>query len=516
MKYISAIILLLAAGFSAVGQNLDYIKVTNDIDQDITSSEHVAAPGKESASLSLLMAPPVNDNCANATTLTSNAACINGTLDQATTESGEYTAAGCATAIPTLTVWYKFTATSTRMYVQLDFTSLVSGATWCPTRFFARLYNTGSCQPGAGNIIDCDNHGDDGTIVLNYSNFIVGNTYLVQVGYNDGSGCKIPNFCIEAGDKTFCNTCSSPCGPACGFTSSPSVAQVTAVCPAYVQKPKIEANETRTQCYTFTANNNTVSFGVIVNTNCGSGGNVSNFTWTLQSTSCGAILASGNLSNLSMTGLSIGSSYTFCYTFTALSFCYHSIHYPYFVGATPLPIELINFEANAEPEAIAVQWSTASETNNDYFTLERSEDGENFSEITRVQGAGNTSFLKEYSYLDKLPLNGINYYRLKQTDFDGKYTYSDVVAARHESGTKIKIIPNPAKEQVAIFFDSPVRTMADLVLNDIQGKEQINQPIRVKMGMNNYLINLSGFEPGVYTVKVIINDNILVNRLVIR
>jgi hypothetical protein len=515
MKCFSSIIWFIFVGLTAYGQNLDYIKVIMDVDQDVYASEYVTASGKES-SPSLLMAPPVNDNCANATVLTSNAACVNGTLDQATTEAGEYTASGCAAASPTLTVWYKFTATSTTMYVQMDFTSLVSGAVWCPSRLFARLYNTSVCQPGAGNVLDCDQHGDDGTIVLNYSSFIVGNTYLIQVGYNDASGCKVPNFCIEVGDKISCGTCAAPCGPACGFTSSPSVAQVTSVCPAYEQKPKIEANETKTQCYTFTANNSTVSFGVIVNTNCGTGGNVSNFSWTLQNLTCGAIIGSGNLSNLSITGLSIGSSYTFCYTFTALSYCYHSIHYPYFVGAVPLPVELINFEANTEKNAVVLQWSTASEINNDYFTIERSADGENFNEIAKVTGAGNSSFLKNYLHKDTQPLPGTNYYRLKQTDFDGQYTFSSIIAVKFEYNSRIKIIPNPAVDEVVLFFDSPVRTIAQLSISDMQGKAQIKEDFRVKMGMNSYSVDLSGILPGVYTVLIEINDNSLIDRIVIR
>ena len=496
-------------------QNTDYIRIFNGNDNEKQVSEVEFVSDKGNA-LNVLSAPPVNDNCANAITLTSNAACTNGTMDQATTETGEYTAAGCASSSPSQTVWYKFTATSSNMYVQLDMTTLVSGATWCPSRFFARIFKTDACQPIASDVVDCDQHGDDGTVVLNSNSLTPGATYLIQLGYNDGNGCKVPNFCIEVGDRVSCGTCSSPCGAACGFTSTPSVVTVTSVCPAYTQRPKIEANETRSQCYTFTANNSTVSFGVIVNTNCGSGGNVSNFTWTLQGSACGSVIQSGTLSNLTMTGLSIGSTYTFCYTFTALNFCYHSIHYPYFVGAQPLPIELINFEANAGIDVVELQWTTATETNNDYFTLERSADGKSFEELTIISGAGNSSFLKEYKYTDQKPLSGINYYRLKQTDFDGKYSYSNIVAAKFEYGTKIKIVPNPAKDQVAMFFDSPVRTMATVSVVDMKGAEMLSEDIRVRMGLNNHLLDISGLNQGVYTVKILINENTLINRLVIK
>ncbi|MEY4595502.1 MAG: putative adhesin, partial [Bacteroidota bacterium] len=88
-------------------------------------------------------------------------------------------------------------------------------------------------------------------------------------------------------------------------------------------------------------------------------------------------------------------------------------------GGNPLPIELIRFDGFNDGERNVLQWSTATETNNDYFTLKRSADGIQFEPIAQMQGAGNSTTIRNYEYVDNSPLAGINYYMLMQTDFDG-------------------------------------------------------------------------------------------------
>lgn len=101
--------------------------------------------------------------------------------------------------------------------------------------------------------------------------------------------------------------------------------------------------------------------------------------------------------------------------------------------ANPLPITLSEFSVKKEKEKSIIKWSTISEINNDYFIVERSDDGENFSEITKVKGAGNSNQILNYNAVDYRPLNGVNYYRLKQVDFDGSYTFSDIKALDFEN-----------------------------------------------------------------------------------
>ena len=98
-------------------------------------------------------------------------------------------------------------------------------------------------------------------------------------------------------------------------------------------------------------------------------------------------------------------------------------------GLNVLPIELLNFTArNINNQEVLLEWTTATETNNDFFTLERSVDGENFERIGRVDGAGNATQILNYSFVDDDPFSGVSYYRLKQTDFDGSFQYSDLRA----------------------------------------------------------------------------------------
>ena len=96
--------------------------------------------------------------------------------------------------------------------------------------------------------------------------------------------------------------------------------------------------------------------------------------------------------------------------------------------AVALPIELLSFDAKRYQGNVKVNWKTASEINNDFFTIERSIDGENFDRISEVDGAGNSTHIISYFMIDTDYKNGINYYRLKQTDYNGSETLSEIVA----------------------------------------------------------------------------------------
>lgn len=120
------------------------------------------------------------------------------------------------------------------------------------------------------------------------------------------------------------------------------------------------------------------------------------------------------------------------------------------LGSTtsPLPIELLSFKAEClSPSGggagggIALIWQTSSEQNNNYFTLEKSFDGENFSVFTQTPSQGNSNNLQNYSAIDYSPFNGNNYYRLKQTDLDGQYSYSNIISLNCNSNYYEDILP---------------------------------------------------------------------------
>lgn len=93
-----------------------------------------------------------------------------------------------------------------------------------------------------------------------------------------------------------------------------------------------------------------------------------------------------------------------------------------------LPIELVNFEAEKAEQGMLLKWETSSESNNAFFQVQKSRDGFGFRNICKIEGAGNNNFTKEYAYLDRQVFDDINYYRLKQVDFDGAYSYSKIIS----------------------------------------------------------------------------------------
>jgi hypothetical protein len=99
-----------------------------------------------------------------------------------------------------------------------------------------------------------------------------------------------------------------------------------------------------------------------------------------------------------------------------------------YLYSTPIPVELTYFKAKAANNTSVLTWQTASESNNQGFTIERSNDGATYAAIGNVKGNGTTSAVQNYTFTDNTPLNGVNYYRLRQTDFNGKETMSKVAS----------------------------------------------------------------------------------------
>jgi len=130
-----------------------------------------------------------------------------------------------------------------------------------------------------------------------------------------------------------------------------------------------------------------------------------------------------------------------------------------------LPIELINFEVTPLLYSSKINWTTASEINNDFFTLERTPDGINYSIVNTIKGAGNSNQEINYSTDDSKPLFGLSYYRLKQTDYDGKFSYSKQIPLLFENTGKLSFYPNPCTDIINITGD-----VSTGVITDISGK----------------------------------------------
>ena len=112
-------------------------------------------------------------------------------------------------------------------------------------------------------------------------------------------------------------------------------------------------------------------------------------------------------------------------------------------GGNPLPVELTSFTAKPENNDVHINWTTSSELNSDYFTLERSKNNIEYQSIASVEAAGNSSVVHLYAHQDREPLNGTSYYRLKQTDIDGQSTYYRPVTVFRNTKNEFQVFPNP-------------------------------------------------------------------------
>lgn len=132
-----------------------------------------------------------------------------------------------------------------------------------------------------------------------------------------------------------------------------------------------------------------------------------------------------------------------------------------------LPIHLLAFTATKQKASVLLNWQTASEMNNAYFSIERSNNGNNFSEIGKVNSKGTSNQLQEYSFTDGQPFNGQNYYRLQQVDNDGKYTYSKVVGVDFPATLIYRLYPNPAKDILHLDgLNATANTSVSLIASD--------------------------------------------------
>ncbi len=179
--------------------------------------------------------------------------------------------------------------------------------------------------------------------------------------------------------------------------------------------------------------------------------------------------------------------------------------YPIGISATALPVELIEFKAEAlEKNTSLLTWSTASEFNNEYFEVQRKK-GDNWFALGRVSGIGFSSTLNRYSFKDETAENGINYYQLKQVDFDGKTEYSPMVSVTFELKTKpisnlISLYPNPTNNDIWIKSNQEID--ADNILN-IEVYNILGEIVH-NTKMENILekISLSEYQNGLYFIKI--------------
>jgi len=169
-----------------------------------------------------------------------------------------------------------------------------------------------------------------------------------------------------------------------------------------------------------------------------------------------------------------------------------------------LPVELVRFTATKNNNTALLQWSTATETNNSRFVIERSGDDLKWDEIDNISGYGNTSELHTYSYTDAAPLTGYNYYRLKQVDGDGRFSYSEVRTVVFNNSLLARLYPNPVRDYVTVEINSDREINGDIVIYTVGGSKVKTVQQHLVKGLNQVTIQqLGDLATGYYFVKVV-------------
>ena len=187
---------------------------------------------------------------------------------------------------------------------------------------------------------------------------------------------------------------------------------------------------------------------------------------------------------------------------------------------TPLPIQLTMFKVESNASQVSAQWTTETEINNDYFTLQRSKDGSEFELVTTIKGAGNSHAHLTYSALDLHPHEGLSYYRLKQTDYDGKSTFSKIktVTVSKGEGNPLVAYPNPTSGSgFGLKLVTP--TEGEVIIQVIS---TTGQPVHTESRNANAGTNLWSLKPtlllpiGIYIIRVQTQAGSLVTKLAVK
>lgn len=321
-----------------------------------------------------------------------------------------------------------------------------------------------------------------GTAVTTADNAVAGCEYSYVPAQDGGLQSTDPSGCNTAGEF--------PCSSATGFGPA-------AICALTLEN---------ISWYNFTAaanGNITINFN---NMECNNGGG--GFQTGLFQGACGSLTATGacvaaasGSVTYTIPGAVAGASYYIAMDGNAGSNCHFTVSG---TNVTPLPIELGSFNATLENNSVKLNWNTFSERNNNYFTIDKSKNGKDWEFVAQVKGSGNSSVEKIYSVSDNDPYEGSTYYRLTQTDFNGKTSessFDDVYVKRTEK-LRINIFPNPSSEsnKAIVNVYNPYSKETTIDVYEINGK-LVDSKIITTQEFNTKLEMKHTFKPGVYFVK---------------
>ena len=175
---------------------------------------------------------------------------------------------------------------------------------------------------------------------------------------------------------------------------------------------------------------------------------------------------------------------------------------------SPLPIELLSFDVIEENKQAVLQWTTASETNNDNFEIQHSINTIDWQIIANIDGMGTSTVVHKYQYIDRKPNLAKNYYRLRQVDFDGEYSYSPIRVIDFSEYSDIEIYPNPANSTINI---SGIDKNSTIEVLDINSRII---DLDISYQNNKAVINIDKLPTSIYFIKIITNDKVEVFKII--
>ncbi len=281
-------------------------------------------------------------------------------------------------------------------------------------------------------------------------------------------------------------------------------------CTAYFLNPQVDSiGVPVTRCFSYLYNGPIRLNYLLVTGQCGPFALYNVLTFKIYNQACDTLITTGSIlptnANTYIDYLVIGQWYNFCYTW--IPNCPQTAACP-LIYTSLLPIELANFSVKAYEDYNEIIWSTHTEINNQYFLLERSNDAKNWEEIFKINGAGNSTNLIEYEFSDTNPFAGLNYYKLKQIDFDGQYSYSNIISANAIKSNQFFIYPNPAKNVLHVFFVSEKQGNYTVEIVSTINEQLFIKEIITNADGNKLEINLSNYSKGLYLIRIINNNNL--------
>jgi len=447
-------------------------------------------------------------NCSNAITLPLDGTCNNYSTSSATGMTVHCNGAGYGGS-GRLT-YFRFTTNSTPQCVSLDITTSVAG-----TNLEAVLYSGCSGTTPTGGDAYQSICMDDGVGIwasnLWWSNLLPNTTYYLRVWTENAVTLQI---CGKHETPTN-NLCSGSTGiddlvtpnqnNACNIGSTEVPA--SNLCASTLEN---------TAWYTFTVLSSGVSSVIISNLNCDNANFAGNNDYGFQigffTGNCGSLTptncqaqtgASGGTVIASSTSLPAGTVVHIAIDGVAGSNCKYSINA---INASPLSVKMKTFEGWKANAFNLLTWVTLTERDHQYFEVERSEDGIDFSPIGRVNGAGNSSNEKRYSYKDEKPLTE-GYYRLKQVDAHNNITYSRMIRIVRPVISKLNAtFENPVHGILKTNLETSEAGLAEIRIVDVSGKTMFTETVSLQKGYNQYNRNLDKLTHGTYYFVITKDD----------